>query len=296
MSRRGPGAGREPSGASGWRCLVMAIVNVTADSFSGDGVLAATDWEDALAARVRTAVEAGADRVDVGAESTRPGATPVAEATELAVVRDALPIVRAHCDVPISIDTSKAAVADAACALGATMVNDVTALAVDPEIAAVAADHAAELVLMHNRAASSTVRHDRRLGAQFVPPAPSGDVVAAVLDGLEPSIGAALAAGVMPGSIWIDPGIGFGKTQAENLELVRRSDELVGAGRPVLVGPSRKGFIGRAVDRPVDRRDPATAAVVALLAERRVDMVRVHDVATMRQVVDMVAAVCPGGP
>ncbi|MDY7099894.1 MAG: dihydropteroate synthase [Actinomycetota bacterium] len=272
----------------------MAIVNVTADSFSGDGVLTGDDWDRALAAGVRAAADAGADWIDVGAESTRPGATPVPEATELAVVRDALPIVREGCDLPISIDTSKAAVADAACALGASMVNDVTALANDPEVAAVAAARGAELVLMHNRAGASTVAHDDRLGAQFVPPAPSGDIVAAVLEGLEPAISAALAAGVRPDGIWLDPGIGFGKTQAENLELVRRGDELLAAGRPVLVGPSRKGFIGRAVDRPVDQRDPATAAVVALLAERGIDMVRVHDVATMRQVVDMVAAVHAG--
>lgn len=240
----------------------MGILNATPDSFSGDGLLREPA---ALRARAEAQVRDGAAILDVGGESTRPGAIPVGLDEELA---RALPVVRAVRDLglPVSIDTSHAAVAEAALDLGATIVNDVSGLA-DPTLALIAAEHAAWLVVMHN---------GWRLGDEG-----RGDVVLRVGDALAALVDRAVAAGVPAERVIVDPGLGFGKSAAESLTLVRRLGELRArfAGQPLLVGPSRKRFIAAALGgAEMDDRLEGTLAVVALAVAAGADLIRVHDV------------------
>ena len=252
---------RSTTFAWGSRTFVMGIVNATPDSFSGDGIA-----HDAQAA-VRLAesfVAAGADIIDIGGESTRPGHQPVSEEEEAARVLPAVKAIRRAVDVPISIDTFKPAIAARALELGADMVNCVWGAM--PGIAAAAAREHAPLVIMHNRA-----EPDYR-----------EDVVREVIASLARSADDAIAAGVERGQVIIDPGIGFGKTPEHNIEILRRLDELARAlPYPLLVGTSRKSFIGKITGLPVERRVFGTAASVALAICKGADIVRVHDVADM---------------
>lgn len=249
---------------TGARTLVMGILNVTPDSFSDGGRF----FDPALAAdRAARMVAEGADLIDVGGESTRPGADEVTAAEELERV---VPVVRrlaASLDVPISIDTSKAAVAEAALGEGASIVNDVTALG-DPRMAAVVAKGRAGLVLMHMKGTPRTMQQATEYGDLF------GEVSAF----LEERAGRAAGAGVDPRGIWVDPGIGFGKTVEHNLELVVRAAGLGAGSRPVLVGPSRKSFLGKVLDLPVGERLEGTIAACVVAAWNGADAVRVHDV------------------
>lgn len=249
---------------------ILGILNVTPDSFSDGGRFADAD---AALAHARAMRAAGADWIDVGGESTRPGAAPVPADEER---RRVLPIVEALAadGIPVSIDTRKADVARAAVAAGARMINDVSALG-DPAMARVAADARVELVLMHMRGTPETMQDDPRYD----------DVVAEVSDFLRAAAKKALSAGVAADRIWLDPGIGFGKRLEHNLELLRRLAELRRLGFPLLVGPSRKRFLGEVLDRPADRRLFGTAAAVAAAVLRGADAVRVHDVAEMADVV-----------
>ncbi len=258
----------------GRRTHVMAILNLTPDSFSGDGLAAAPDT---ALARALDAVAAGADLLDVGGESTRPGATPVTATEELARV---VPLIRAlagRVDVPIAIDTSKAAVAAAALAAGATLINDVRGLRADPDLAAVAARAGVPVVVMHDR-----VPDDR------------GDLLASIVGELARRLDRALAAGIAWEQLIIDPGFGFGKGPRENLELLRRLGEMRTLGRPILAGTSRKGTIGRVLGLPPDERVEGTAATVALAIAGGADIVRVHDVRAMVRVARMADAVVRG--
>ncbi len=273
--------------AWGTRTLVMGIVNATPDSFSGDGC--GTDVEAAVA-RGLAHLEAGADILDVGGESTRPGAEPVGAAQERARVVPVIRGLRARTKAPLSVDTFKAEVAEAALEAGASILNDVWGLRRDRAIAAVAARHGATLVIMHNRAAAAAVDP---LGGMY-PQVAYGDLVAEVAAELREAAGWALAAGVPAGRIWLDPGLGFGKTPAQSLTLLRRLAELR-LGHPLLVGPSRKSFIGRTLGLPVEERDEGTAATVALSVAFGADIVRVHDVRTMVRVARMADAVCRVG-
>jgi dihydropteroate synthase len=267
----------------------MGIVNCTPDSFSGDGL---PDAAAAIAHGLRLAAE-GADVLDVGGESTRPGATPVPVEEEL---RRVLPVVEAlapRVGVPISVDTSKAAVAEAALAAGATIVNDVWALTRDPHLATVAARHGAAVVLMHNRTAAPTIGV---LGGYFAKDGYRGrDIVEVVGEELEARVGHALAAGIARERLLVDPGIGFGKTRAQNLALLRRLGELrrrpLLAGLPLLVGPSRKSFIGLTLDLPVEHRLEGTLATLALAVAQGADVVRVHDVRAAVRCVRMADAI-----
>jgi dihydropteroate synthase len=246
----------------GARTFVMGIVNVTPDSFSGDGLLTARDPVAAAVAQARSMVVEGADILDVGGESTRPGHDEVGAEEELgrvvpvvAAIREALP------GIPISVDTTKPAVADAALAAGADLVNDIWGVAADDALIRVAGAHGAPLILMHNRAEP---RYD--------------DLVAEVIADLAAAIERAVQAGVARERLIVDPGIGFGKTPEQNVEMLGRLGELRVLGRPILLGTSRKSTLGLILDLPADQRLEATLATTALGIAAGVDMVRVHDV------------------
>jgi dihydropteroate synthase len=256
---------------------LMGVVNVTPDSFSDGGLY--FDPERAVA-HGRQLVAEGADILDVGGESTRPGAEMVDLDEEL---RRVVPVIEGLADagVAISVDTSKAAVAAAALDAGAGIVNDVTALRGDPGMAALCAERGATVVLMHMLGDPPTMQDDPRYG----------DVVAEVGDFLAARMAAAIAAGVDEERIWLDPGIGFGKTDAHNMELLRRLGELARLGRPVVIGTSRKGFIGRLDGSSADSRLGGTIASSVLAAAAGAAVLRVHDVAQMRQALAVAAAV-----
>jgi dihydropteroate synthase len=255
----------------------MGVLNVTPDSFSdGDAFLAA----DAAVAHARGLVADGAGVVDVGGESTRPGAAPVPADEEL---RRVVPVLERLAGLParVSIDTSKAAVARAALERGAEIVNDVTALRGDPEIGALCAERGAGLALMHMQGDPRTMQRDPAYD----------DVVDDVLVFLAERLEVALAAGVDRERIWLDPGIGFGKTLEHNLELLRRLGELRSLGQPLLVGTSRKSFIGKVDGSEVDDRLGGTIASSLLAAAEGADVLRVHDVAELAQAVRVAGAV-----
>ena len=250
--------------AWGRRTYVMGVINVTPDSFSGDGLKG--DVQAAADQALRFEAE-GADFLDIGAESTRPGHTPVPESEELRRLLPSLEAVAARVSIPVSVDTWKSGVAWAALNSGASIVNDVWGLRADPEIAAVAAERGAGLILMHNQR-----------GHEY------GDLLDDVADGLKRSIGIALDAGVPRENLVIDPGIGFGKTADQNIELLRHLGRLKALGLPLLVGTSRKSTIGRLLDLPPEQRVEGTAATVALAIASGADIVRVHDVREMVRV------------
>jgi dihydropteroate synthase len=265
--------GETPPGS--WR--IMGVLNVTPDSFSDGG-----EWfaHEAAVARGRELVAQGAEIVDVGGESTRPGAAPVAAGEELARV---VPVVEALAGGPaqVSVDTSKAEVARAALAAGATYVNDVTALRGDPAMAALVADAACDVCLMHMLGEPRTMQEDPRYD----------DVVSEVKAFLEERMAVAVAAGVAEERIQLDPGIGFGKTLEHNLALLRRLGEIVALGRPVVVGTSRKSFLGRITGRDdPHQRVFGTVATNVLALERGAEVFRVHDVAAARDALAVAAA------
>ncbi len=256
---------------------MMGVVNVTPDSFSDGGLY--LDPEAAISHGVDL-VRAGAAILDVGGESTRPGAEEVPAEEEL---RRVVPVVQGLADVDavISVDTSKATVAEAALDGGAGIVNDVTALRGDPEMAALCADREATVVLMHMVGSPRTMQAD-----------PSyEDVVAEVKAFLAGRLEAALAAGVAEERIWLDPGIGFGKTAEHNLELLRRLSELAELGRPLVIGTSRKSFIGGVDGSAASERLGGTIASSVLAAAEGADVLRVHDVAEVGQAVAVATAI-----
>jgi dihydropteroate synthase len=281
----------------GSRTYLMGILNITPDSFSGDGLLALVQSDDPLRVtldQARRFVNAKADILDVGGESTRPGSQPVSADEELGRV---LPVIQALSrefpDVLISIDTYKAAVAEEALKAGARLVNDVWALRADPELANVAARHAAPVILMHNRSNPASVEVRERLGGSYQG-AEYQDLLEDVKRELLESVRLARAAGIPDEHILLDPGIGFGKTVENNLELIERLDEIRALGFPVLLGPSRKSFIGYTLGLPADQRVEGTAAAVAVGIVRGADIVRVHDVEQMARVVRMTDAIVRG--
>jgi dihydropteroate synthase len=255
----------------------MGVLNVTPDSFSDGGLYLEPD---AAVARAREMVGEGADLIDVGGESTRPGAAPVGVDEEL---RRVVPVLERLGDgqgVRISIDTSKARVANAAIAVGASFVNDVTALRGDPAMAGTVAAGGAELCLVHMLGEPRTMQEDPRYD----------DVVSDVKGFLEERLAFAVDEGIAEERTWLDPGIGFGKTLEHNLELLRRLDELVAIGRPLVVGVSRKRFIGALTDRAEDERLAGSLAAAVIAAVRGASMVRVHDVAATRDALAVAAA------
>lgn len=261
--------------------FVMGIVNATPDSFSDGGRFLAL--ADAVAAAERMAEE-GAHLVDLGGESTRPGAPIVPVDEELRRVVPVVERLRSRgFRLPISIDTSKGEVAAAVLAAGADIINDVRA-GEDPALLRAVAASGLPVVLMHSRGLSA----DMQSRTRYV------DVVADVVAELRTAIARAEAAGVAPDAIVVDPGIGFAKTAEQNLTLLGRLDALRALGRPLLVGPSRKSFIGKVTGAPVDARLPGTLAAVAACVLAGVEIVRVHDVPEARQAADVAAAIRAG--
>jgi len=260
----------------GTRTLVMGVVNVTDDSFSGDGL--GRDL-GAVLAHGEALVAAGADVLDVGGESTRPGAAVIPADEERARVEPAIGLLARRLGVPLSVDTRKASVAEAALAAGAGAVNDVSGLRHDPALAGVVARAGATLILGH--------WESRLPGARWS----GADPVAVVRDGLRWSLERAQAAGVAPERLAVDPGLGFGKPPRVSLALLRGIDRLWALGRPVVIGPSRKGFIGRVLGAEAQLGWEGTAAAVALAIAGGAAMVRVHDVARLVRVVRMADAI-----
>jgi len=285
----------------GRRTYVMGILNITADSFSGDGLLGQAEVADtravmdAVLEQARSFVQAGVDILDVGGESTRPGALPVSAEEELQRVVPVIQRLAQEFEVPISVDTYKAVVAEAALQAGASMVNDVWGLKVDPQLAQVVRRFDVPVILMHNRSSWAHAEIKERLGGRYVG-IPYENLIADVQRELLESVALAQAAGIPDEKIILDPGIGFGKTVEQNLELVDRLGEIRALGYPVLLGPSRKSFIGYTLDLPPDQRLEGTAAAVAVGIARGADIVRVHDVAFMVRLARMTDALVRRSP
>jgi dihydropteroate synthase len=294
--------------AWGERTYVMGILNLTPDSFSGDGWLSSAP--DALPppfskdmgrdthggvpgalAQARRWLAAGADILDIGGESTRPGSQPVDAGEELRRVIPTIHAIAAEFpEALISIDTCKAAVAEEALQAGAHMLNDVWGLRADPDLARVAASRKAAVVLMHNRSKHASVELRERLGKAYLG-AEYQDLLQDVKRELMQSVTLARSAGIPDERIVLDPGIGFGKSVEQNLELIDRLAELRTLGFPILLGPSRKSFIGYTLNLPADQRLEGTAAAVAIGIARGADIVRVHDVEPMLRVARMTDAI-----
>jgi dihydropteroate synthase len=274
----------------GTQTYVMGILNVTPDSFSGDGILATGDSLRVSLELARRFVEAGALLLDVGGESTRPGSQPIGVDEERQRV---IPVIRALVrefpDSLISVDTYKAVIAQEALDAGAHIVNDVWALRADPKLRDVVAQAKCPVILMHNRSNPASVEVRAQLGNAYIG-ADYADLIADVKRELMESVAIARAAGISDDSIILDPGIGFGKKVEHNLELINRLDEIRLLGFPVLLGPSRKSFIGYTLDLPADQRVEGTAAAVAVGIVRGADIVRVHDVEPLMRVVKMTDA------
>jgi len=264
----------------GKRTLIMGILNVTPDSFSDGGRYTTVE---AAVAHAQRLVEEGADILDIGGESTRPGADPVPLDEELRrvipvvqAVRQALP------EVCISVDTYKARVAREALESGADMINDVSALRFDPEMASVVAEGDVPVVLMHMKGTPKTMQQNPTYG----------DVVREILAFLRERIEFAVSQGIARDRIIVDPGIGFGKRPEHNTEILQRLGELRELGRPILLGTSRKSFLGALTKRPVEKRLEETIASVVVGVLRGADIVRVHDVAPMKHALAVADAVC----
>ncbi len=282
--------GSTPCGRSvfywGKRTYVMGVINVSPDSFSGDGL---ADVEEAVARAKRLASE-GADIIDIGGESTRPASTPLAPDEELRRVIPVVEKIAQQISVPLSVDTYKLEVARQALNAGADMINDIWGLKKEPRLAELAAQKGVPIVLMSNQRGS-----------------PCQDIMSAVISDLKRAIEQALSAGVPRENIIIDPGIGFGKTQEQNIEVLQRLEELRALGRPILLGSSRKSFIGWVLDLtpeqrssevtfvpPGDQRLEGTAATIAIGIAKGADIVRVHDVKEMARVCKMSDALVRG--
>ena len=277
----------------GERTYVMGILNVTPDSFSGDGLLQSVAPEGSVEAAVRCGLALlaeGADIIDIGGESTRPGSTPVDAEAERERVVPVIAALRRACDAPISVDTYRASVARAALDAGADMVNDVWGLAMDPDLAPLLAERGAPVIIMHNRSKPKDADQQERLGGRYVG-VQYDSLLADVCRELAGRVETALRSGILPEQIIVDPGIGFGKTVEQNLYLLNHLDVFLALGYPILVGPSRKSFIGYTLDVPPDDRLEGTAATVALSITRGAHMVRVHDVRAMARVARMTDAI-----
>jgi len=271
----------------GQRTYIMGIINATPDSFSGDGLATGADWVDTAVQQAHQFAADGADILDVGGESTRPGSQPITAEEELARVLPVITAVRQTVNLPISVDTYRADVAEAALQAGANWVNDVWGLRMDGRMAAVVAAAACPVVLMHNRSKPKNVAQQDKLGGRYVGMEYS-DLIGDIKRELQESINLALAAGVRESQIIIDPGIGFGKTVDQNLQLLNQLGQLKALGFPILLGTSRKSFIGYTLDLPPAERVEGTAATIAIGIDRGADIVRVHDVKVMARVAKMV--------
>jgi dihydropteroate synthase len=281
----------------GSRTYIMGILNLTPDSFSGDGLLEVETRPDEfhvnldnILDKANLLVENGVDIIDIGGESTRPGAQQVSADEEMERVIPVIKVLASTYDVILSIDTYKASVAEEALHQGAHIVNDVWGLHADPDLAGVVVKHQAPVILMHNRSSWAHAQIKERLGGRYVG-IPYENLLEDVKRELLESITIAHSAGISDRQIILDPGIGFGKSVEQNLELVDRLDEIKQLGYPVLLGPSRKSFIGYTLDLPPDQRLEGTSAAVSIGIARGADIIRVHDFPSMTRVIRMTDAI-----
>ncbi len=275
----------------GKRTYIMGILNLTPDSFSGDGLIKGQDWLNKVIEQAKESVLEGADILDLGAESSRPGATPISEDEELERLMPALSsIIKEDLNVILSVDTYKSRIAEAALSEGAQWINDIWGFKSDSNLADVVARYKATAILMHNRKDFGKVAQQAGLGTHYVNTIYK-DIIEEVKQGLLESIEIAKKAGISEEKIILDPGIGFGKNVEQNLELLNRLDEIKALNYPMLVGPSRKSFIGYTLNLPVEERLEGTAAAAAISIARRVDIIRVHDVKFMVRLAQMSDAI-----
>jgi len=285
----------------GERTSIMGILNITPDSFSGDGLLTEpnTEYKTDIAQesrivsainQAREFVSAGVDILDVGGESTRPGAEPVPVSEEIDRVVPVIQALLDEFDVMISIDTYKSEVAQIALEVGAHMVNDVWGLKADPNLGETVANFSVPIVLMHNRSSWAHAQIKQQLGGRYVG-VPYENLLEDIKKELLESVAIANQSGIKNEHIILDPGIGFGKTVEQNLELLDSLDVIKTLGFPVLLGPSRKSFIGYTLDLPPNKRLEGTAAAVSVGIVRGADIIRVHDVVFMSRVVRMTDAI-----
>jgi dihydropteroate synthase len=275
----------------GTRTYVMGIINVTPDSFSGDGLLSQKDFPRKALEQALQFKESGVDILDIGAESTRPGATPVDEREELERLLPVIQIlVDARLGIPISLDTYKAPVAQAGLDAGVDWINDIWGFKADPLMAVVAHKSGAPVILMHNRSQPTTPQLSAQL-AGYTLGTDYQDLLKDVKRELLQSVALARRAGIQDNLIILDPGIGFGKTVEQNRLLIDRLDEIRALGYPVLLGPSRKSFIGKTLDLPPDQRLEGTLAAAGVGVFRGADIIRVHDVGAMVRFTRMLDAI-----
>jgi dihydropteroate synthase len=274
----------------GSQTYVMGILNITPDSFSGDGLAQDEGWVEKAVAQAEAHAAAGAHILDVGGESTRPGSVPTSLEEELRRVIPVVKAVAARVQVPISIDTYKAEVARQAVEAGASIINDVWGLRMDSDMAKVAAEAKVPIVLMHNRSKPKDAVQEAQLGGRYVG-VEYAELLSDIKRELNECVEMALRAGIKEANIILDPGIGFGKTVEQNLELVDRLGELKAMGYPLLVGPSRKSFVGYTLNLPPEERVEGTAAAVTVCIDRGADIVRVHDVQQMARVAKIADAI-----
>lgn len=260
------------------RTKIMGILNITPDSFSGDGVF--NDSQQPISTAIKIVerfIDEGADIIDIGGESTRPGATPVDVDHELQRVIPIIQAIRDRFEIPLSVDTTKAIVAKEALSAGATMINDVSGLLMDTEMSKIVVDSDAPVIIMHSQLACTEV--DR-----------SNDITQNVIKDLEILVTQMMRRGVKQHQIILDPGIGFGKTPLQNLSLIKNLDHFKALPYPILLGASRKSFIGHLTGVTVDRRLPASLAVATIATLHKTDIIRVHDVAATKQVIQLLEA------
>ncbi len=283
----------------GRKTYLMGILNITPDSFSGDGLYQAevtnaseniTNLIDGVLTVAEKFIEAGVDILDIGGESTRPGANQLDAEAELERVVPVVEALAKEYSVPISIDTYKHQVAEAAINSGAVLVNDVWGFKADHQMALTVARNGAAVILMHNRSSWAHADIKEGLGGRYIG-IPYSNLLEDIKHELMESVDLAHAAGIPDEMIILDPGIGFGKTVEQNLELVNRMEEIRDLGYPILYGPSRKSFIGFTLDQPPDQRLAGTAASIAVGIMRGADIIRVHDVEFMGQVARMTDAI-----
>ena len=274
----------------GRQTYVMGIVNVTPDSFSGDGLLRDAEVVERAVAQARQMLADGAHLIDVGGESTRPGASPVDAGEERRRIAPVIEALAREGLGPISIDTYRSETARVALDAGAAIVNDVWGLRRDERLAALVAARGAPVILMHNRSKPQDAAFEARLGPRYIG-SHYENLLEDVTRELAESVDIARRAGIAEHRIVVDPGIGFGKTVEQSLELLDRLDALQALNKPILVGPSRKSFIGYTLDAPPEERVEGTAAAVAIAIARGADVVRVHDVSAMVRVARMTDAI-----
>ena len=264
----------------------MGVINVTPDSFSGDGLGEKNELVTRALELATKFVEAGTHVIDVGGESTRPGNKPITLREELDRVVPVIQALAENVSIPISVDTSKSIVADAALTAGASIVNDIWGLRQDIELANIISKHESAVILMHNSSRSFDTESNEMLGSRYKSTL-YDDFLPSIKSDLEMSVSIARNANIDRANIIIDPGIGFGKSVSQNIRIINELNYFTDIGYPILIGPSRKSFIGYTLNLPVEERLEGTAAAISVGIARGADMVRVHDIKPMSRVVRM---------